>query len=136
MKKPSKAPKRAKPKARGAKRGPGPASAAFPNLDADTLNELRRILESEGGRDPRFPFSGAPVDLFAEYLERWDESGVDDDTADQFAENLTEALSELRISANGGDRKAREQIQEIQTMLEEALEDRSLSSVGLISTGK
>jgi hypothetical protein len=71
-----------------------------------------------------------PVDLFSGYLEACSQHTLDDDEKSELLGDLLEALSELKIDSNGGDPDAREKIQAIYDLLDDAIEGRLLQVFG------
>lgn len=113
-----------------AKKGKGEVDLAidlFNNLD------LLKMLAPSG-----LELFGAedPVDLFSGYLETCSQRTLDDGEKSELLGDLLEALSELKIDSNGGDPDAREKIQAIYDLLDDALEGHLLQAPDLMMTGK
>jgi hypothetical protein len=75
-----------------------------------------------------------PVDLFAEFLESCGTGKVD--APAELLPDLVAELGDLRIGSNGGDREAREKIQAIYDLLDDAIGDRSLHPIDLMMIAK
>ena len=50
--------------------------------------------------------------------------------------DLVEVLSEVKVDSNGGDRGAREKIQAVYDLLDNAIEGHSLEPIDMMMTGK
>src|SRR6266567_4816580 len=74
-----------------------------------------------------------PVELFSEYLESCALGEADE--AELLADLVVE-LGDLKVDSNGGDREAREKIQAIYDLLDNAIEGRSLHPIDMMMTGK
>ena len=101
--------------------------SAMPMLPCCT-SDLKRRPELFSPEDP--------VDLFAEYLERCTPGSVDEDERNELLADLVEVLSELKVDSNGGDREAREKIQAIYDLLDNAIEGHSMHPIDMLMTGK
>src|SRR5271166_3257504 len=77
-----------------------------------------------------------PVDLFAEYLESCAPGNVDEDEKTELLTDLVVELSDLKVDSNGGDREAREKIQAIYDLLDNAIEGHSLHPIDMMLTSK
>ena len=131
MKKADKASKPSKAKA-PTQKGNGRANPVldmFKNMDEDVLAMLRHSIQTEMDFGPDFFGPEDPVDLFAEYLQGCTQGNVDEDDKDELLANLVEILGELKIDSNGGHRAAREKIQAVYDLLENAIEAHSLDPV-------
>ena len=138
MKKPNKAAKSSKAKAPTQKvRGQvNPILDMLKNMDEDVVDMLRQSIEKEMDFGPELFGPEDPVDLFAEYLERCTPGSVDEDEKNELLADLVEVLSELKVDSNGGDRGAREQIQAIYDLLDNAIEGHSMHPIDMLMTGK
>jgi hypothetical protein len=106
------------------------------NADKNLVAMFQQAAQKEIDFDSEIFGSEDPVDLFAEYLESCIQGNVDGDEKTELLADLIVALSDLRIDANGGDREAREQIQAIYDLLDNAIENHSLHPVAMMMTGK
>ena len=78
----------------------------------------------------------SPSEMFAEFLNLCKPEKASDEDKDDLCSDLYEALSDLRIDANGGNRLAREEIEEIYDLLDDELDSGSLSLPDIILVGK
>jgi hypothetical protein len=113
----------------------------FKNMNEDELVILQQAMQQEldigsDEFDPELFGPDDPVDLFAEYLETCASENTDAEEKNELLADLLSELSDLKISSNGGDPEARENIQAIYDLLEKAIEDHSLSPIDLMLTGK
>jgi hypothetical protein len=76
------------------------------------------------------------VDLFAEYLDARASDHVDEDAQNELLADLVLELSELKVASNGGDPEAREKIQAIYDLLDNAIERHAVTPADLMLTGK
>jgi len=106
------------------------------NADETLLALLQQAAQKEMDFGSEIFGSEDPVDLFAEYLESCTQGNVDGDENTELWADLIVALSDLRIDSNGGDREAREQIQAIYDLSDNAIENHSLHPVAMMMTGK
>ena len=138
MKKPNKAAKPSKAKAPTQKvRGQvNPILDMLKNMDEDVVDMLRQSIEKEMDFGPELFAPEDPVDLFAEYLERCTSGSADEDEKNELLADLVEVLSELKVDSNGGDRGAREKIQAVYDLLDNAIEGHSLEPIDMMMTGK
>jgi hypothetical protein len=138
MKKANKARKPSKAKARTQKkkRQRNPVLEMLNNLDDDMIAMLQQSLQKEMGFGSEMFDPEDPVDLFSEYLENCASDEVDEDTKAQLLSDLVLELGDLKVGASGGDREAREKIQTIQDLLDNAIEDHLLQPIDLMLTGK
>src|SRR4051812_16985309 len=138
MKKANKARKPSKAKARTQKkkRQRNPVLEMLNNLDDDMIAMLQQSLQKEMGFGSEMFDPEDPVDLFSEYLENCASDEVDEDTKAQLLSDLVLELGDLKVGASGGDREAREKIQTIQDLLDNAIEDHLLHPIDLMWTGK
>lgn len=131
MKKATKASKPSKAKA-STQKGKGQANPILDmlkNMDEDLVAMLRQTMQKETGFDSEMFGQEDPVDLFAEYLES---CALDNERLT----DLVVELSDLRVDSNGGDPKAREKIQAIYDLLDNAIEGHSLHPIDMMMTGK
>jgi len=140
MKKPGKKHAPAKPRRLGTGSSEvNPILELLQQLEPGFLQALEQSIGDGAGFDPGIFDAPDAVDLFGEYLEFCEDRVADNDTDikqfDRYAD-LVWALSDLKISANGGDHLAREDIQEIDDLLDEAIETRSMQLVDLVFAGK
>lgn len=138
MKKANKAakPSKAKPPTQKVRGQVNPILDMLKNMDDDVVDMLRQSIEKEMDFGPELFGPENPVDLFAEYLERCAPGSVDEDEKNELLADLVEALSELKVDSNGGDRGAREKIQAVYDLLDNAIEGHSLEPIDMIMTGK
>jgi hypothetical protein len=106
------------------------------NLDEDQVAVLRQTLRKEMGFDSAIFGPEDPVELFAEYLESCAPDNVDEDEKTALLTDLVVELSDLKVDSNGGDREAREKIQAIYDLLDNAIEGHSLHPIDMMMTGK
>ncbi len=101
--------------------------------EEDILGLLSDLLEGRGGAGFG---DGQAVALFEEYLESCGQAEEEgEERAARFLD-LIGALDDLRLACNGGDRKARADMQAVLDLLAETLKARPLAPVDLIMTGK
>ena len=127
---------RAKSPTRKAHRSAHPILDVLNSLDAGTVAELRQMMREEMGFGSEFLDPESVVSLFSEYLAICANDDINEDAMDQYLSDLVIELGELKVSANGGDRGAREDIQTILDLLDNAIESRSISPVDMIMLGK
>ena len=104
------------------------------NMDEDLVDMLRQTIQKEMGFGSELFGTDDPVDLFAEYLESCALGN-----ADAQAELLTDLvveLGDLKVGSNGGDREAREKIQAIYDLLDNAIDGHSLHPIDMMMIGK
>ena len=118
------------------KRQPNPLLAVLRNMDDDTVAMLRQMMHDELGIGPDASSAKDPVDLFARFLRLCGHSKADDDDMAALLQELTVELGDLRVSSNGGDREAREKMQAIYDLLDDAVESRSMGPIDLMMTGR
>jgi len=136
MSKANKPGKIAKAPAKKRKRQVNPILDILQNMDADLLDMLRLSMQEDLGFGPEFLGPEDPVQSFAEYLQACTHGDFDDDEKSQSLSDLVEALDELKVNSNGGVPAAREKIQEIYDLLDNAIEAHSLQPHHLMMTGK
>jgi hypothetical protein len=112
---------------KGKDRG-GMALDLFKDLDVELLKMLASGQELFGSEDP--------VDQFSEFLEVCAQPTVNEDEKSDLLADLLDSLSELKIDANGGDPEAREKMQAIYDLLDDALDGHLLQAPDLMMTGK
>ena len=140
MKKPGKRPATGKPKkpAIGSDEV-NPFLDLLQQADPDLLRTLEQVIRDGAGFDPGMFDAPDAVELFAEYLDfceaRFAGNEAETEQFDLYPD-LVSALSDLSIRSNGGDHLAREDIAEIDDMLDEAIKDRVLHLIDLVFTGK
>lgn len=103
--------------------------------NANLFSLLSGILE-DGIGVPSIYDEDDAVDLFSQYLEICKLDELEDSEKEDAIDDLLEALTDLRVGANSGDRKAREDIQEIYDLLEDELDEKSLSLPDIMMIGK
>ena len=106
------------------------------NMDEDQVAMLRQTLQKEMGFGSEMFGPEDPVDLFSEYLESCALGNVDEDEKTELLTDLVVELSDLKVASNGGDREAREKIQAIYDLLDNAIEGHSLDPIDMMMTGK
>jgi hypothetical protein len=138
MKKMARARKASKTKAPRQKRvrQANPVLDVLQNLDEEEIAMLREIIESELGADPEMFESKDAVALFVQYLENCARRDMDDDDRAELLEELSIELGDLKVASNGGDREAREKIQAVYDLLDDAIEARSMEPGDVMLTGK
>ena len=140
MKKPGKRPATGKPKkpATGSDKV-NPFLDLLQQADPDLLRTLEQVIRDGAGFDPGMFDAPDAVELFAEYLDfceaRFAGNEAETEQFDLYPD-LVSALSDLSIRSNGGDHLAREDIAEIDDMLDEAIKDRVLHLIDLVFTDK
>ena len=124
MKKANKArkPSKAKVPIQKRKRQGNPILEILNNMDEDMVAMLRQSLfgDMDFGTETFDPED--PVDLFADYLESCTSDEANEDMQHQLLTDLTVELGELNSDPTGGDREAREKIQAIYDLLDNAIE--------------
>ena len=139
MKKATKAtrkPSKAKASTQKAKGQVNPILDMLKNMDEDLVAVLRQTVQKEMGFDSEMFGPEDPVDLFTEYLESCARGNVDGDEKTELLMNLVVKLSDLKVDSNGGDPEAREKIQAIYDLLDNAIEGHSLHPIDMMMTGK
>ena len=138
MKKAAKArmPSKAKAPTQKGKGRVNPILDMLKNMDEDLVAMLRQTVQKEMGLGSEMFGSEDPVDLFAEYLESCALGNVDGDEKTELLTDLVVELSDLRTDSNGGDPEAREKIQAIYDLLDNAIEGHSLHPIDMMMTGK
>jgi hypothetical protein len=106
------------------------------NMDENQLAVLRQIVQDELGVDSEMFGPEDPVDLFAEYLENCGQGDVADDDRNELLEELAIELNTLKLDSNGGLREAREKIQAVYGLLDDAIERHLLRPTDMMMTGK
>ena len=106
-------------------------------MDEDLVAMLRQTVQKEMGFGAEMFGPEDPVDLFTEYLESCALGNVDgDEKTELLMTDLVVELSDLKIDSNGGDPEAREKIQAIYDLLDNAIEGHSLHPIDMMMTGK
>ena len=118
------------------KRQVNPFLDLLKNMGEDQVAMLRQIVQNELGVDSEIFGPGDPVDLFEDYLDDCALGNVDDDDRAQFIEELVVGLDSLKMDSNGGIREAREKIQAIYDLLDQAIKGHSLHPTDMMMTGK
>jgi len=138
MKKVKKAgtPSKTRAPARKRKRQVNPILDMLKNMDENQLAVLRQIVQDELGVDSEMFEPEDPVDLFAEYLENCGRGDVADDDRNELLEELAIELNTLKLDSNGGLREAREKIQAVYGLLDDAIERHLLRPTDMMMTGK
>jgi hypothetical protein len=129
-------PSKPKASAKKGKRRVDPILDLLKNMDEDLLAMLQRTMQAELAFGSETQDSEDPVAHFAEYLESCTRGEFAEAVKTDLLVDLVEELSELKLDSNGGDRAAREKIQAIYDLLDDAIERRSLHPIDLILTGK
>jgi len=125
-------PKKHRPKRKSKAAAPNNPFANLP-LDEDAIFAL---LSQVLPRSFQPSEEKGALELFTEYLEGRARGEAPDDEESALIVELIDALNELRIDSNGGDRQARETTGLILGRLNSAIEDGALTPVDLIMTGK
>lgn len=86
--------------------------------------------------DAAFNEDDSAVELFIDFLDACKSDDLSDDDRNDLISDLLEALTDLRVGANNGDRSAREDIQEIYDLLEDDLDEKALSLPDIMMVGK
>ncbi len=97
---------------------------------------LRQTVQNEMGFGSEMFGPEDPVNLFAEYLESCALGNVDEDGKTELLTDLVVGLSDLKVDSNGGEREAREKIQAIYDLLDNAIEGHSLHPIDMMMIGK
>jgi len=132
----NKARKPSKAKAPKGMRQVNPILDMLKNMDEDLVAMLRQTVQKETGFGSEMFGPEDPVDLFAEYLESCALTNADEDEKSELLTDLVVELSDLKVASNGGDREAREKIQAIYDLLDNAIEGHSLDPIDMMMTGK
>jgi hypothetical protein len=141
MKKPSKIRKSSHAKAPASQRKRQPKTPAdmfldaLENLDEETVTMLQQMMQNGIGLGPDMFGSDDPVDLFAEYIDLCTRIDGDDDK-NEILSDLVGELEDLRLASNGGSGEAREKIQAIFDLLDDAIERHALHGVDLMLIAK
>jgi len=106
------------------------------NMDEDQVAMLRQTLQKEMGFGSEMFGPEDPVGLFSEYLESCALGNVDEDEKTELLTDLVVELSELKVDSNGGDPEAREKLQAIYDLLDNAIECHSMHPIDMLMTGK
>jgi hypothetical protein len=106
------------------------------NMDDDLVALLRQTVQKELGFGSDMVGPENPVDLFAEYLESCALGNMDGVEKTELLTDLVVELSDLKVDSNGGDPEAREKIQAIYDLLDNAIEGHSLHPIDMMMTGK
>src|SRR3954454_20018875 len=114
----------------------GPILELFGNMNEDPVAMLRQVMQQAMGADSELFSPEGPVDLFAEYLENCARRDLDEDEKNELSTELVAELAGLKVDSNGGDREAREKIQAIYGLLDNAIESHSIDPVDMMMTGK
>ena len=138
MKKPEKTPKSgtSKKSVKNSVTNKSQATSIVPNQDEDFFALLGEAFEGKIDLDSDLFGEDSPAELFADFLDACKSSDIDDTDKDELSAELLESLTSLRVEANSGDRIAREEVKEIYDLLEDELEDKSLSLPDIIMLGK
>ena len=100
------------------------------------MSMLRQIVQSELIVNSEKSLPHGPVGLFTEYLKQCSQGNFDDGENTEILEELAFELTELKISSNGGDREAREQIQAVYDLLDDALERHAMHPADMMMISK
>lgn len=106
------------------------------NMDETHLSMLGQILQYELKDDFAENLPSDPTALFAEYLEKCSQGAFDDGSNTEILEELSFALTDIKISSNGGDRAAREKIQSVYDLLDDALERHAVHPADMMMISK
>jgi len=138
MKKMARAKKASKTKSPRQKRSrqANPILDVLQNLGEEEIAMLREIIESDLGADPEMFESKDVVALFVQYLENCARRDMSDDDRAEILEELSLKLGNLNVASNGGNREAREKIQAVYDLLDDAIEARSMEPTDFMLTGK
>ena len=124
-------PSKAKPRAQKTKGKSNPISDMLDNMDEDLIAMLMQTVQDDmifGSEDV--------VGLFAEYLQCCALGNLHEDVQADLLPDLVAELGDLKVDANGGDREAREKIQAIHDLLDNAIENHSLHPIAMMMTSK
>jgi len=124
-------PSKAKPRAQKGKGKGNPISDMLGNMDEDFVAMLMQTVQ-----DDMIFASADIVGLFAEYLETCALGNLHEEVEADLLPDLVAELSDVRVNANGGDREAREKIQAIHDLLDNAIETHSLHPIAMMMTSK
>jgi len=111
------------------------ASTEFDNPET-FFSLLGEAIARDIGLDPGLLAEETATELFSEYLEECKSNNLANDEKDDLNADLFEKLSDLRIAANSGDRRAREEVQEIYHLLDDELDEKSLPLTDILMIGK
>jgi hypothetical protein len=106
------------------------------NMDETHLSMLGQILQNELKDDFEENLPRDPTALFAEYLEKCSQGAFADGSNTEILEELSFALTDIKISSNGGDRAAREKIQSVYDLLDDALERHAVHPADMMMISK
>jgi hypothetical protein len=118
------------------KRQLNPILDVLKNMDEDMVAMLRQTMQEEMDLGPAFFGSQDPAALFAEYIEGCTLANVDEDAKNELLAELVVELGDLKVESNGGRREAREKIQAIYDLLDNAIEGHALHPIDLMITAK
>ncbi|MBZ5762253.1 hypothetical protein LAV84_23640 [Rhizobium sp. VS19-DR104.2] len=124
-------PSKAKPRTQKSKGKSNPIFDMLDNMDEDLIAMLMQTVQD----DMAFA-SEDVVGLFAEYLESCALGNLHEDVQADLFPDLVVELSDVKVNANGGDREAREKIQAVQDLLDNAIETHSLHPIAMMMTSK
>ncbi|HEY5141099.1 MAG TPA: hypothetical protein VIJ25_17560, partial [Methylococcales bacterium] len=138
MKKPSKGstPSKAKAPVKKGKSQVNPILDILNNMDDDLIATIKQTVLNEIEITPDLLEPEDTVDLFAEYLELCEQENADEDDKNELLADLVSELSELQVDSNGGDPEARESVQAIYDLLDDAIEQQSISPIDMMIIGK
>jgi hypothetical protein len=132
----AKRPSKAQTVSRKGKRQVNPVLDVLKNMDEEQVAMLQRIVEKDLSFGSDLFELDDPVDLFAEYLESCASGNTGDDAKAELLADLVVELSELQVASNGGNPEAREQIQAVYDLFDNAIEGHSMQPVDLLLTGR
>lgn len=118
-------------------RKPSKASAPLDNGE-NLFSLLGEVFESDIriDLDSALNEDESAVELFIEFIEACKSGDATDDDKDEIIADLFDALTDLRIGANSGDRSSREDVEEINDLLDHELDEKSFSLADIIMLGK
>jgi hypothetical protein len=118
-------------------RGPDPIAAMFDSLDDEMLEMMRRALEGEVGFDLNDDEVGDKASFILNaYIAHREAGDAPPEERNARLARLVDMLDDLRVDANGGDRAAREELQEVFAVLDDAIERGGLHPVDLMTLAK
>ena len=102
-------------------------------LNSFNPEDLAAFIEASGGA--AWGHEDA-AELFDDFISACVEGDMDDAEREDFSQSAIDALIDLRIQANGGDRAARGQLEEIHELVEGAVEIEELAIDDLMLLGR
>lgn len=121
---------------KGAAKSSTPKSKSSPELDEALFSLLNQAFENGLSLDEGIFAPESATDLIEEFLVGCQGPNADDDEIEAIGSDILEALTGLRIDANGGARAAREELQGIYDLLEAEFQASTLPAPYILMLGK